>query len=129
MPGPHSILFGTDVGFAYVTTCSLLPKQPLKPRKKVALPRQNAEISKQIFPEKEYRGLSPNFRFHASVSDLQYVFPRSVCLFCWRKYVDRSWDYINRHRHMNVEIGAEAALFPEKEYINEIFIAVWHIMS
>jgi hypothetical protein len=28
------------------------------------------------------------------------------------------------HRHMNVEIGAEAALIPEKEYINGIFIAV-----
>jgi len=28
---------------------------------------------------------------------------------------------------MNVEIGAEAALFPEKEYINGIFIAVWLI--
>jgi hypothetical protein len=25
---------------------------------------------------------------------------------------------------MNVEIGAEATLFPEKEYINEIFVAV-----
>ncbi len=25
-----------------------------------------------------------------------YIFPRSVCLFCWRKYIDRSWDYINR---------------------------------
>jgi hypothetical protein len=25
---------------------------------------------------------------------------------------------------MNVEIWAEAALFPEKEYINEIFVAV-----
>ncbi len=25
-----------------------------------------------------------------------YIFPQSVCLFCWRKYVDRSWDYINR---------------------------------
>ncbi len=25
---------------------------------------------------------------------------------------------------MNVEIGAEAALFPEKEYIKEIFFAV-----
>jgi hypothetical protein len=27
-------------------------------------------------------------------------------------------------RHMNVEIGAEAALFPEKEYIYGIFVAV-----
>jgi hypothetical protein len=27
---------------------------------------------------------------------------------------------------MNVEIGAEAALFPEKEYINGIFVAVWY---
>jgi hypothetical protein len=26
---------------------------------------------------------------------------------------------------MNVEIGAEAVLFPEKEYINGIFVAVW----
>ncbi len=25
-----------------------------------------------------------------------YIFPWSVSLFCWRKYVDRSWDYINR---------------------------------
>jgi hypothetical protein len=25
---------------------------------------------------------------------------------------------------MNVEIGAEASLFPEKEYISEIFVAV-----
>jgi hypothetical protein len=26
---------------------------------------------------------------------------------------------------MNVEIGAEAAQFPEKEYINGIAVAVW----
>ncbi len=26
---------------------------------------------------------------------------------------------------MNVEIGAEAALFPEKEYISGIFVAVY----
>ncbi len=27
---------------------------------------------------------------------VMYISPQSVCLFCWRKYVDRSWDYINR---------------------------------
>ncbi len=25
-----------------------------------------------------------------------YIFQQSVWLFCWRKYVDWSWDYINR---------------------------------
>ncbi len=47
---------------------------------------QNAENLKQIFPEKEYRGLSPNFHIHVSVSKL-YI-PT-------RKYVDRFWEYIN----------------------------------
>jgi hypothetical protein len=35
-----------------------------------ALQRQNAENVKQIFPEKEYRGLSPNFHIHVSVNEL-----------------------------------------------------------
>ena len=30
---------------------------------------------------------------------------------------------------MNVEIGTEAALFPEKEYINGIFVAVHSITT
>jgi hypothetical protein len=34
------------------------------------LQRQNAENLKQIFPEKEYRGLSLNFHIHVSVSEL-----------------------------------------------------------
>jgi hypothetical protein len=34
------------------------------------LQRKNGENLKQIFPEKEYRGLSPNFNIHVSVSEL-----------------------------------------------------------
>jgi hypothetical protein len=34
------------------------------------LQRQKTEISKQIIAEEEYRGLSPNFHIHVSVSDL-----------------------------------------------------------
>ncbi len=60
---------------------------------RITLQRQNAENLKQIFPETEYRGLSPNFNIHASVSELYSKFSRWVCLFCWRKYVDRSWEY------------------------------------
>ncbi len=30
---------------------------------------------------------------------------------------------------MNVEIAAEAALFPEKEYINRIAVEVWEVRT
>jgi hypothetical protein len=43
------------------------------------LQRQNAENLKQIFPEKEYRGLSPNFYIHVSVSDLYFPTMGSAC--------------------------------------------------
>jgi hypothetical protein len=35
-----------------------------------ALQRHNTENSKQVFPEKELHGVSPNFHSHVSVSDL-----------------------------------------------------------
>ncbi len=35
-----------------------------------ALQRQNAENLQQMFPEKEYRGHSPDFHIHVSVSEL-----------------------------------------------------------
>ncbi len=61
-----------------------------------ALQRQNTEISKQIFTEKEYRGLSPNFHIHASVSDLYIPTIGLPILLEEILYVDRSCDYINR---------------------------------
>ncbi len=71
-----------------------------------ALQRHNTENSKQIFPEKELRGLDPNFHIHMSVSDL--YFPTLSLL---GKYVVRSGNITITHRHINVEIGTEAAQF------------------
>jgi hypothetical protein len=45
-----------------------------------ALQRHNTENLKQLVPEKHLHGLSPNFHIHVSVSE--YIFPRSICLFC-----------------------------------------------
>ncbi len=52
---------------------------------------RNIENLKQIFPEKEYRCLSPNFHIH--VSDPTIGLP---ILLQENTYVDRSWEYINR---------------------------------
>ncbi len=60
------------------------------------LQRQNTENSKQIFPEKEYRGLSPNFHIHVSVSHLYISTIGLPILLEEILYVDRSWDYTNR---------------------------------
>jgi hypothetical protein len=53
-----------------------------------------------------------------------YIFPWSICLFSCRKYVDRSWEYKNRLQKNECGNGTETAQFPEKEYINGIFVAV-----
>ncbi len=79
---------------------------------------------KQIFLEKELRGRIPNFHIHVSVSDLYIpttdlpILLQEICgpiLRIYKSLTDTQ----------NVEIGTEAAKFPEKEYINGIFFAVY----
>ncbi len=43
-----------------------------------------------------------------------YIFPRSVCLFFWRKYVDRSWDYINCSQTHECRNWGWGRAFPRK---------------
>ena len=50
-----------------------------------ALQRHNTENSKQIFAEKELRGHSPNPISTFMCLWTIYIFPRLVCLFCYRK--------------------------------------------
>jgi hypothetical protein len=58
-----------------------------------------------------------------------YIFQGLVYLFCSRKIlVGRSWAYINRSQtHECGNWDWEAAQFPEKKYINGIFVAVWSL--
>ncbi len=83
---------------------------------------QNTEILKQIFTEKEYRGLSPNFHIHASVSDL-YI--PTIGLPILLEEICRPILGLYKSLTDTLIIGAEAALFPEEEYINGTFVAVY----
>jgi hypothetical protein len=71
-------------------------------RTQPTLQRTNIENLKQIFIEKELFGYSPDFHIHVSVSDL-YI--PTIDLFCCRKYVDRSWDYLILNRLQTHECG------------------------
>ncbi len=53
----------------------------------------NCEAS--LFPKHNYNDLFPNSYIRISVRDL-HIFPGSVCIFFAAKYVDISWEHLNR---------------------------------
>ncbi len=62
-------------------------------RKFSALQRQNTEFRNK-YSQKRNIGVSVPISTFMSLWVI-YILPPSVCLFCWRKYVDRSWEHIN----------------------------------
>jgi hypothetical protein len=79
---------------------------------------------KLLFPIQNYNVLSPSSYTHIFVRNV-YI-SRIGLPSAAGKYMDQFWEYKNCSQQMNVEIGTEAAQFPEKEDINGIFFAVWN---
>ncbi len=83
---------------------------------------QKWNCAASLVPKQNYNVLSPNSFTHISVRDL-YI-SRIGWYFAAAKYVDRSWEYQNLSQTHECGNGIEAAQFPEKEYINGIFVVV-----
>ncbi len=68
---------------------------------------------KLLFPKQNYNVLSPAVPTLIYLWEI-YIFPGSVCLFCCRKSVDLSWEYINRSQMHECENWDWGRAIPRK---------------
>ncbi len=84
---------------------------------------QKWNCAASLFPKQNFNAVSPNSYTHISARDL-YVSRIGLPILLKPNMWTDPGNILTFHRHLNVEIGTEAAQFPEKEYINGIFVAV-----
>jgi hypothetical protein len=83
---------------------------------------------KMLFPKQNYNIMCPSSYAQISVRDL-YISRIGLPILLQGNMWTDPRNIQTAHRHMNVEIGTEAAQFPEKEYINGIFLAVCTVLA
>ncbi len=103
--------------------CSTTSHSSWCPHCKDTIPK----ILKENIPRKGFASSQSQFPHSCVCEQFTYSHNRSAYSAAG-KYVDRSWNYINRSQ-THVEIGAEAAHFLFCEYINGIFVAVHFVSS
>jgi hypothetical protein len=96
---------------------------PVRIQHKCLVPSYVFPEIKMLFPKQNYNVLFPSSFTHISMRDL-YISRIGLPILLQENMWTDPGNIKIAHRHKNFEIGAEAAKFPEKKYINGVFVAV-----